>query len=123
MLAFNSLSRLNLVSQLWMDFNISQIFLIAKSTTHGHQMSLRHTGFSQILTYDHVTTILRHEDAEPIQLHIHVETIERQIFPILSALEDEDEVRLDWDWVVCCANIFSRIALQLQRAALVFESM
>jgi len=74
-------------------------------------------------TYNHVTTILQHEDAEPIRLLIHVETIKRQIFPILSALEDEDEVQLDQDWVVCCANIFLRIALQLQRAALAFESM
>ena len=74
-------------------------------------------------TYNHVTTILHQEDAEPIRLHIHVETIERRIFLILSALEDEDEMRLDQDWVVGCANIFSCIALQLQRAALAFESM
>ena len=74
-------------------------------------------------TYDHLTTILRHEDAEPMRLHIHVETIERQIFPIISALVDEDEMQLDQDWVVRCANIFSRIGLQLQRAALAFESM
>jgi len=56
-------------------------------------------------------------------LHINIETIERQVFLILSALEDEDKMQFDWDWVIHCANIFSHITLQLQMAALAFESV